>query len=111
MRPIKFREPIVNRKGVFVDWHYWGVFDGCFIAPILYKNPHFQFTGFCDKEGQQIWEGDIMEYFTTYDKRITVVVEYEAGFMLPHGHIAPPTLKVIGNVYENPELLEDGKIK
>lgn len=81
-----------------------------------------QFTGLHDKHGKEIYEGDIVKSPDTLanDQYISQVVweSLRAGFYLPsmggsglanisiHG-FQSDELEVIGNVYENPELLED----
>lgn len=70
-----------------------------------------RFTGRCDVAGKPIYEGDIVSYSTGL-----WVVEYNAGKMgftfrnirndaiLP-GYAVTAATKVVGNTYENPEIL------
>ncbi len=79
-----------------------------------------QFTGLLDKNGKEIWEGDIVSYpnpsckgdiklgsysFSDYD-----VQENGTGFYIDRSdsHVEGLTdtdcIEVIGNIYENPEL-------
>lgn len=69
-----------------------------------------QFTGLKDKNDIEIYEGDILEYGTKY---IGYVMFENCGFHLVKSkgkqiiHLSVlNNIKVIGNIYPNPELLE-----
>lgn len=74
-----------------------------------------QFTGLTDRNGVKIFEGDIVRYGDTIHR---VVFEqrngtayfglvYSAYETLPFGHYQDlKQIEVIGNIYDNPELLE-----
>lgn len=75
-----------------------------------------QFTGLFDKNGKEIWGGDIFE-----NDRFTSFVIFENGgfkgrhsfnkIHIPYGFdfndYEARTGKVIGNIYENPELIKE----
>ena len=80
--------------------------------PFKNPNPYFaqqlkimQFIGLLDKQGKEIYEGDILQRGTT----ISDVVWEDCGFKLRKGNsvcdVNKP-IEIIGNIYENPELLE-----
>jgi len=122
MREIKFRLPFFNHKdGGFSHFDYWGAIDfrgkailehGSFSSPSqsseCSKGWHEQYTGLKDKNGKEIYEGDIMLFL---DERYQVIYfDSYAAFMLQHSN--GNDLKniytseiIIGNIHENPELL------
>ena len=73
-----------------------------------------QFTGLTDKSGKEIYEGDIVEYDTCGKPIKNYEVKFEGGrFGIDTGEFnltdltgASRGVEVIGNIYENPELLE-----
>ena len=74
--------------------------------------PLMQFTGLLDKNGKEIYEGDIILSFEFCSEKFTVefFMPY-AGFRLCNKNNAYPmnydqsNYKIIGNIYENPELI------
>jgi hypothetical protein len=103
MREIKFR--VKNIKG---EWAYFHVPDALGVISHFAEEYDWktmtQLTGLKDKNGKEIYEGDILDFENGYKD----VIEFfngcfklqQSGYMdnMEHG-------KVIGNIYENPELL------
>ena len=75
-----------------------------------------QFTGLTDKNGKKIFEGDIVRFsHEAYDEDFIGAVifdECESGFILKNGDgwvgfsYIGECYEVIGNIHDNPELLE-----
>ncbi len=71
-----------------------------------------QYTRLTDKNGTMIFEGDIVDILTE-NEEIGVVVFDDGGFEVKadgfvvdfHSNINGTDLEVIGNIYDNPELL------
>lgn len=110
-RPIKFRA-WDNKNNVMRDWDYvrmnWtlNILNGDSRTEIM------QFTGLHDKNGKEIYEGDIVHHYDggkPYEMKwnktlasfrlggftVAVMDDYKKGILF----------EVIGSIYENPELL------
>jgi len=69
--------------------------------------PIMQFSGMKDKDGRELWEGDIVKAWERDEKPL--VIEFRAGgFGTWNGEqfiSYSSGWEVIGNIYQNPELL------
>ena len=99
-----------------------GTDEGRFILFEVIPDTVGQFTGLCDKNGNKIFEGDIVRF---YDKDWTAngiaTVDFEKGRWTINGHYTTKLssivwldlyrtgfeYEVIDNIYDNPELLEE----
>ena len=141
MREIKFRvwntetnKMIINVKemGVFALQSIYSI-EEFLVIPTDEKYPLMQYTGLKDKNGIEIYDGDIVKadcrsgnnadngyYIIEYDKTNCCYygnpreVKQEFGNLLNVIHCEPiseirQNIKVVGNIYENPELLKELK--
>jgi len=101
------------------EWHYFHIpFDiGKIIpgmSPSLYYENWCESTGLHDKNGKEVFEGDVVRFSAYWvgdsiEKESVEEIEwYENGWNdnLLIGYMDHPSwCEVIGNIYENPELL------
>lgn len=77
-----------------------------------------QYTGFVDKKGKKIFEGDILSIYNS--KAFLFAVEWNNQYVLKcttngvSDNIlnvieSPEDVEVVGNIYDNPELIKDGE--
>ena len=119
MREIKFRAWDKEQKDLFevVAINYkkkrvyssWNDLDGKNLYAEFDQAVLMQCTGSKDKNGVEIYEGDIVRgriYHMFYEDNVVFQIGWideENGYGL---HWFPKEVEVIGNVYENPELWE-----
>lgn len=74
-----------------------------------------QFTGVTDGDGREIYEGDIVAIYQEEHCTFKGKVEYLCGDFIVNNkdglitHLSKKPWQVIGNIHDNPELLEGGE--
>lgn len=73
------------------------------------EDPIMQFTGWNDSEGEPIFEGDILECEDHFYYQILWSEKHACWYASDCGGLddLPSDVKVIGNIYQNPELFND----
>jgi len=115
MREIKFRAWDKEQKKMSF---FVGIFHDLSIFNTNNNPKNFelmQFTGLKDKNGKEIYEGDIVEFIGHKNRVVSWTPDdhHYAGWYaiggirsLPiYSGKEPNTIEVIGNIYENPELI------
>ena len=118
MREIKFRQWGPEGK----SWHFFEFTDGIcsgVINATLSVYPIYQFTGLHDKNGKEIYEGDIVKYEADKESGIAIIEYWPGSFIFNWIKQTTPSpsiidsafyfgchseLEIIGNIHENPEL-------
>lgn len=131
MRIIKFRAWDSHNKEMINPYcelkennHFWGedMTNTHYVSPVAVM----QFTGLLDRHGVEIYEGDVVMWkdgsedpqhwryaeviyqpkSLCYHFRIVKCGELETGYVFKNNFGGYHELKVIGNIYENPELIK-----
>ena len=82
MIDIKFRQPIRNKNGKFIEWFFWGFIDGQWIQWAIQQNgidtrkESQRYSGLKDKLENEIFEGDIIELTNSDGEIIRKVCEF-----------------------------------
>lgn len=124
MREIKFRGKRLD-NGVWVEGSLlqddYGV---CMIVEFVDHHEQWhevdpdtvgQYTGMKDKNGEEICEGDIVEWENMMGTKMCSVIAYRGrGFCFVDAYNKPEEIwcyvfKKIGNIHDNPEMLKGGE--
>ena len=129
MREILFKAKRIDNgewvEGFYVNYrnviHYILVREeGILVWYEVDKNTICQYTGLTDKRGTKIWENDILKGLFLHGMEVSAVVIFKDGaFGLkwnrgnveefsPFTSICNVSFEIIGNIFDNPELLEGG---
>ena len=105
MREIKFRVYWSHQESDCFGFDYFDGYDGWREKDPLQEPVAFeQFTGLRDKNGKEIYEGDILSH--RYYSKPVICTWADCGFITEDVSITDKSLEVIGNIHENPELLK-----
>jgi len=117
-RKIKFRQ---FRGGEMVSIDGRGIGFEYVTEAEQYDHYVMQYTGICDNNGFEIWEGDLIKAdYPDNERKSNYVIKWkDAGFYLHHDYdncnfwqpldkkrITDNKLLVVGNIYEHPYLIE-----
>lgn len=119
MRDIKFRAWHKNRK-TFLDFDWavdklgrvFSILDKCVYDEFTDEIELMQYTGLKDMNGRDIYEGDVVEFEVSLTRTKAEVKYSRNQFIVSMNSVMPRSLdlylvKIIGNRFENSELLED----
>ncbi len=109
MREIKFRKWDEENKEM-IDGDCLAFEEYAPLSELLTQDGIMQYTGLKDCKGKEIYEGDIVEGridgMGTGHKHPVVWDNNDATYKFGHAMLGGSDVEVIGNIYENPELLE-----
>lgn len=111
----KYRTPIYTKDEKFRKFVYWNSGSEIFPPIAMQKGDTLeepeQYTKFEDCNNVPIYEGDIVEVLTKGNKIAIIELHnidaVDNTFLCTFKDCKGSDLKIIGNVHENPELLEE----
>ena len=109
MREIKFRAWVNGGMEEHICLNMWGYYFDVAGSWASSEIPVMQFTGLKDKNGKEIYEGDIIGGYDAFPNWVMELQNIGYGFhncdtCLGFPHVGVGV--VIGNIYENPELMK-----
>ncbi|MGH1274030.1 YopX family protein [Bacillus cereus] len=117
MRSIKFRVwNLMSKKmmdwGEIFDLPAWEIFPG---TPEQRAFNVMQYTGLKDKNGKEIYEGDILEFsgnvvalgIVKYNENFATFQACNGNSGWLFGNESGTNIEILGNIYENPELVKN----
>lgn len=118
MKEIKFRAKIKGDAGIYIVWGIDWLNNkalveracGNELVPFKKIKEFLQFTGLQDRQGKEIFEGDIVKHPVCEIGKVIYFLPY-AAYMVESRELLYDInlnneMEVIGNIYENPKLLK-----